>query len=89
MQRTSRCQNPSSIARYHWINPVVIDVAVEDFNPRSRRRESNRVVVPSCLGKSCNYNYVFPCALQPSVKCNDAVLVVDVKCVDIVTSQTG
>ncbi len=86
MQRPPGRQNPSSIARYHGIDPVVIDVAVENLNPRSRIRESNRVVVPSCLGKRCNYNYVFPRALKPSMKSNDAVLVVHMECVHILTS---
>ena len=88
MQRTSGGPDSSSIARDHGINPVVINVAVEDFNPPPSEREPDRVVVPGRLGESSNDDNIIPCALQPSVECNDAILVVDVKCVDIVTAQS-
>ena len=64
-------RNPSLIALCHWISPVVIYVAIEDFNPRSRKWESHRVVVPGCFRKSRKYNYVIPCTLKPPVRGSD------------------
>jgi hypothetical protein len=64
MQWPAGRDNAPSIARYYWIHPVVIDVAVENLDPRSRVRESNGVVVPGRLGQGCNNNYVVPSALK-------------------------
>src|SRR5258708_31922706 len=88
MQWSTGRHNPSSIARYRGIDPGVIDVAVENFNPQSRMRESNRVVVPSCLGERCNYNYVLAHALEPSMKSNDAVLIVHMECVHMLPAPS-
>ena len=83
MQRRARCRDTSSVASHHRVNPVVIDIAVENFPPRSRKRESDAVVVPSILGERGDYNDVLPSTLQPSVKRNDAVLFVDVERIEV------
>src|SRR5580700_643128 len=54
VQRPTRGYDPSSVARDNRIDPVVIDVAVEDFSPRSGIGESDCVVVPGGLGKRCD-----------------------------------
>src|SRR5712691_5933294 len=86
MQRTARCENPSPIARNHGIDPVVIKVTIENFEPRSKIWESYCVVVPGCLGQRCNHNNVVSCAFKPAMKCNHAVPVVYVECVHIVAT---
>jgi len=86
MQRPARRHNPSSIASDHGIHPVVVDIAIENFNPWSGVRESNCVVVPGYLGQRCNDDYVVPRTLKPPMKCDDAVLVVYMERIHIVTA---
>src|SRR5580704_1526249 len=89
VQRDARRHDPSSVARNDRIHPIVIDVAVEHFSPRSGIRESDCVVVPGCLGQGRNYDYVVAPALKPAMKCNDAVLVVYMEWVHVIALQCG
>ena len=89
VQRPARRHDPSSVARNNRIDPIVVDIAVEHFSLRSGIREPDRVVVPCCLGKRCDDDHVVARALKPSMKCDDAVLVVYMEWVQVIAPQCG
>lgn len=89
MQRETGCYDASFIARYDGVDPIVIDVTVEDFKPCPGHWESYGVVIPDGLGEGCNYDYVLPALLQPSVEGYYAVLVVHMKWIDVLSAQSG
>src|SRR5579863_928419 len=86
VQRPARRHDASSVARNDGIDPIVIDIAVELFSPRPGIREPNRVVVPCGLGKRCDDDNVVARALKPSMKCDDAVLVVYMEWVHVIAT---
>src|SRR5579864_8903207 len=86
--RTGRV-NPAAVARYDRIYPIVIDITVEYFPPIAAERESDAIVVPGVFRKRRDHDNVVPRSLQPTVKCDHSVLVVNMKWIDIIASQRG
>src|SRR5260370_21142789 len=54
----------------------------------SGKRESDLIAEPCRFSESRNYDHVLARTLHPSVKCNHAVLIVHVKCVHVIASQS-
>ena len=75
-----------AVTRYLRIHPVVIDVAVEDFSPKPRHRETQIITPPGAFSEG-RYDYnVSPNALEPPMKSKHAIAVRAVKWVDLVTA---
>ena len=87
MQRRARGINRSAVSGHDRVHPVVIDVAVEYFSPRAAKRESDAIVVPGILSESCRHDDVLPGALEPTMKCDNPILVVNMKRIDMVAAQ--
>src|ERR1700692_1475899 len=87
MQRRPGWIDPSAFAGHDRIHPIVIDVAVEYFTPGTGEGKPDAVVVPRVFGKRRNHKQVLPAALPPPVKSNHTVLVVNVKRIDVVSTQ--
>src|ERR1700722_11909082 len=51
MQRRAGCIDTSAVAGHDRVHPVIIDIAVEYFPPRTSKWESDAVVVPGILGE--------------------------------------
>jgi hypothetical protein len=65
---------------------MVIDVAVEDFSPKSRYREPQIVAPPGAFSEGCYDYYVASDGLEPPMKSKHAIAVRTVKWVDLVTA---
>src|SRR5436305_15116460 len=66
---------------------MIIDIAVEDFSPKSRYRET-QVIAPPGAFRERRYNYnVVSDAFEPPMKSKHAITVRAVKWVDLVTAQ--
>src|SRR4051794_40013697 len=89
MQRRAGCIDTSAVARHNRVHPIVIDVAVEYFTPPTGKGKTNAVVVPCIFRERRNHNHILPAALQPALKGNYAVLVVNVKRIHVVPAQRG
>jgi hypothetical protein len=74
------CQPHSGLPSCH-------NVAVEYFTPWTGKGKPNGVVVPRILRERRNHNHVLSTALQPAVKRNYTVQVVNVKRIDVVSTQ--
>ena len=63
----------SAVTRYLRIHPMVIDVAVEDFSPKSRHRETQIVAPPGAFSEG-RYDYnVLSDAVEPPMKSKHAI----------------
>jgi hypothetical protein len=80
-------RNPPAIPSYLGTHPVVVHVAVKNLRPRSRIRETDCIVVPSHFREGRDHNHIVPGAIQPSMKRNDAILVVHMERVYVFTPQ--
>src|ERR1022692_713207 len=73
MHGRSGCGGASVVARNNGINPVVVDIAIEDLRPLAGTGETDGVVVPRGFGKRGDDNNVLASAFQPAMKGYDAV----------------
>ena len=89
MQWRIRCDNASSIARDDGVDPVVVDIAVEDLGPRSRTGKADRVVIPGPLRESGNYHDILTCTFEPAMKRDHTVQIVNMKWVHVVARTKG
>ena len=87
MQRRTRCSDASSVAGQDWIHKVIIDITVKDLAPRTGEWETNSLVVPGIVGESSHDNHVLPSPLQPAMERDHAILVMDMKRIDVIASQ--
>lgn len=73
---------------YVWMHAMLIDIAVEDFSPKSRYRKT-QIIAPPGAFREGRYNYnVVSDAFEPPMKSKHAVAVRAVKWVDLVTAQS-
>jgi hypothetical protein len=89
MQRRAGCIDTASVAGHNRVHPTIIDVTVKYFTPRTGKWEADAVFVPGIFRERRNHNNVLPGTLQPAMKCNYAILVVDVEGIDVVPAQPG
>src|SRR5208283_1641990 len=68
MHGGSGCRDASVVTCNHGINPVVVNIAVEDLRPLARPGETHGVVVPGGFGKRGDNNHVLASAFQPAMK---------------------
>jgi hypothetical protein len=80
----TQCGDAPAIASNDRIDPVIINVAVKDLLPRSRKGEADGVVIPGRFGKSRSHYYVMTGSLQPALKGKHPFLVADVERIHIV-----
>ncbi len=66
---------------------MIVDVAVEDLEPRARRWETELVRIPRRFGQIGHHDNVAADALQPAVKRNDPVEIVYVENADRISVQ--
>src|SRR5208282_2446119 len=89
MQGSVGCRDAPAITGHDRVHPIIVNVAVEDFAPRSGKREADSIVIPGIFGEGCDDNYVLARTLEPPVEGSDAVLIVNVKRMDVLPTQGG
>ena len=89
MHRRAGSRNRSAVARDHWIDEVIVNVTVEDLEPLSLSGKTDLVAVPRRLVERCHHDNVASEAGNPALKCDDAILIMNVEHVDRVAAQGG
>ena len=86
VQRRSGSFNCAAVAGHHRIHPVIIDVAIENLEPRSVCRKSNLIVVPVPIIESGNHHDIVSDTFDPALEGDHTVLIMDVE--DVATLPT-
>src|SRR3984957_12139650 len=89
MHRAAIRLNSGSIPGNLRIDPVVVNVAIEDFAPEARRGKAQPVVPPGALRQGSHHDHVLPRPVEPAMKGENTVFVGRVKCAQIVAAQRG
>src|SRR5204862_1639841 len=79
--RPSR-ENPIAIASNDGIDPVVIDVAVENLEPAASKRKPELITVISRLAEACDHEDVTAFSFDPAMESDHARRTMTVKDVD-------
>src|SRR5271156_269423 len=87
MQRLIRGDDASSISCDDGVDPVVIDITVEDLGPLSRTGKADRIAIPSALRESGNYYDILTCTFEPAMKRDHAIQIVNMIRIHVVTPQ--
>src|SRR5437016_3640927 len=87
MHRKPRCIDTSSIAGDNWVHPIVVDIAIKYLAPWPRSWKADAVIEPGTFRQRCDHNDILPRAVEPAMECNYPVLVVNMKCIQVVPTQ--
>src|SRR5437773_4364586 len=79
MQRRASGPNLASIAGRPGVHPVVVNVAVEDFEPTALAGEADFVVPPGLVAEIGNEDDIAAKAFEPAVEGDDAIVVMGVE----------
>jgi hypothetical protein len=82
-----RGDDATAIPRDDWVNPVIVDVGVENLSPSPWAGKTDRVVIPGAFRERGNHHDVLACAFDPAVKRDHTVQIVYMKWVYIVLAQ--
>src|ERR1700731_154590 len=87
MHGLSRNRDLSPVAGNPRIYPMIIDIRIEAFEPRSGTRKAYSIIVVCSLAQACNDDRVPAEALQPAVNSYYTVFVIYVKHASICAAQ--
>ena len=86
MFRRSAHVDLASVSGDVWVNPVIVNVTVENLEPFPRARKSELIWPPGLLAEA-NHNYdVIANSVEPAMKGKDPIIIVDVVDVDAVAA---
>ena len=76
MQRLGVCENFATVACGDWVHPVLVDVAIKNFSPAARPRETDSVVEAMRRSEVNHDDHIMPLALNPAMKRKHSVFIV-------------
>lgn len=78
MQRSACCFNGTAIAGDQRIDPVVINIAIEDLGPLAWKRKTQRIIPPCGLGKCGNHDHIRTDIVDPPMVGQHAIVIGDI-----------
>ena len=88
MHGTAGSIDLAAVADDGWVNPVVVNVAIEEFPPCSAAREAERIVVEGLIVKADDDHHVEAITLEPAMECEDSVVIVHVRHADRTSAES-
>ena len=68
-------ENCPAVPNYSWVNPIIVNVAVEYFAPAATGRKTDAIAVAVKVRQACRNDHVLPFTWHPTVEREHAVSV--------------